>query len=99
MTNGDQQIVSGICVSSTGQATVEPALSNVLFDYALALEEATDLPVDIEHVLAAIVLAGRKGDVSPTTEITSNNSTIVPVLIPHIRTVFQIFGGQVGTED
>ena len=49
----DQQIVPGISISSSGQATVDPSLSDVLFNLAIKLEEPTNLPVDVEHVLAA----------------------------------------------
>lgn len=99
MTAADQQIVVGISVSSTGQATVDPSLSDVLFDYALALEEATDLPVDVEHVLAAIVLAGRKGELASTTELKSDDTKIPQLLTPYVRTVFHVFGGKVGEDD
>ena len=51
----EQQIVPGIFVSSSGQATVDPSLADVLFDLAIKLEEPTNLPVDVEHVLAAVV--------------------------------------------
>lgn len=99
MAANDQQIVVGITVSNSGQATVAPSLSNVLFDYALTLEEATDLPVDVEHVLAALVLASRKGDLPSNTVLTPQDSSIPQQLIPHIRMVFQVFGGEVGNDD
>ncbi len=57
----EKQIVPGIFISSSGQATVDPSLANVLFDLAIKLEEPTNLPVDVEHVLAAIVLARALG--------------------------------------
>ncbi len=65
MTDSQQQIVPGISVSSSGQASVDPSLADVLFDLALQLEGPTDLPVDVEHVLAAIVLAARNGELAP----------------------------------
>lgn len=40
-------------------ATSAGNLNPVFFDLALQLEGSTDLPVDVEHVLAAIVLAAR----------------------------------------
>ena len=56
MTEGEQQVVPGISISSSGQATVDPSLTEVLFDLALKLEEPTNHPVDVQHVLAAIVI-------------------------------------------
>ena len=60
--SGDQQIVPGISVTASGQATVDPFVAEVLLDLAIKLEEPTNLPVDVEHVLAAIVLAARGGE-------------------------------------
>ena len=47
--SSDQQIVPGISVTSSGLATVDPSLANVLFDLAIPLEELTNLPVDVER--------------------------------------------------
>lgn len=70
--SGDQQIVPGISVTPSGQATVDPALTEVLFDLAIKLEEPTNLPVDVEHVLAAIVLAARNGELDPNSPLSSD---------------------------
>ena len=51
----DQQIVPGLSVSTTGQATVDGSIADVLFDLAIKLEETTRLPVDVQHVVAALV--------------------------------------------
>jgi len=99
MTNSQQQIVPGISVSSSGQATVDPALADVLFDLAIELEGPTNLPVDVEHVLAAIVLAARKGELAPDTSLTSNNPALVEVLVGHVKAVFEQFGGNVGMDN
>jgi hypothetical protein len=40
--NGDdEQVVPGISISPSGQATVDPSLADVLFDLAIKLEEPT----------------------------------------------------------
>lgn len=96
---GDQQIVPGISVTSSGQATVDPSLTEVLFDLALKLEKPTNLPVDVEHVLAAIVLAARKGGLDPNTPLSSDDPAQVEVLVGHVKTVFEQFGGEVGRDD
>ena len=96
---GDQQIVPGISVTSSGQATVAPSLTDVLFDLAIKLEEPTNLPVDVEHVLAAIVLAARKGELDPNTPLSPDDPTLVEILVGHVKTVFEQFGGKVGKDD
>lgn len=99
MTNSQQQIVPGISVSASGQATVDPAMAKVLFDLAIELEGPTNLPVDVEHVLAAIVLAARQGELASNTRLTSNNPALVEVLARHVKAVFEQFGGNVGMDD
>ena len=100
MTNsGEQQIVPGISVSESGQATVDPTLADVLFDLAIKLEEPTNHPVDVQHVLAAIVLAARNGELDPDTQLSSDDQALVVVLTPHVKAVFSQYGGEVGTDD
>ena len=95
----DQQIVPGISISSSGQATVDPSLSDVLFDLAIKLEEPTNLPVDVQHVLAAIVLAARKGELDPQTPLSSDDTALAKVLESHVKTVFADYGGKVSMDD
>jgi hypothetical protein len=95
----DHQVVPGISVTSLGQATIDPSLADVLFVLAINLEEPTSLPVDVQHVLAAIVLAARKGDLDPNTPLSSNDPALVEVLLSHVKTVFADYDGKVGTDD
>ena len=95
----DQQIVPGISISSSGQATVDPTLADVRFDLAIMREEPTNLPVDGEHVLAAIVLAARKGELDSNTPLSSDDPALAEVLAAHVKTVFADYGGKVGTDD
>lgn len=97
--SSDHQIVPGISVSPTGQATVDPSVFDLLFDLAIRLEECTDLPVDVEHVLAAIVLAARTGKIDPNTPLSSDDPVLVEVLMRHVQTVFEQFGGNVSRDD
>ena len=99
MTEGEQQVVPGISISDSGQATVDPSLTNVLFDLALKLEEPTNHPVDVQHVLAAVVLAVRNGDLAPDTKLSSDDQTVAEVLIPHVTAVFVEHDGKVGMDD
>ncbi len=98
--NGDdEQVVPGISISPTGQATVDSSLTNVLFDLAIKLEELTQLPVDVEHVLAAIVMAARQGELDANTRLTSEDSAFAAVLTNHVKTVFSDYDGKIGMDD
>ena len=98
--NGDdEQVVPGISISPSGQASVDSSLANVLFDLAIQLEELTQLPVDVEHVLAAIVMASRQGELDANTRLTPEDSTLAAVLTNHVKTVFAEYDGKVGMDD
>ena len=98
--NGDdEQVVPGISISTSGQATVDSALANVLFDLASKLEEPTQLPVDVEHILAAIVMAARQGELDPNTWLSPEDPELTAVLINHVKTVFAACDGKVGRDD
>ena len=99
MTPDEQQVVPGISISASGQATVDPSLADVLFDLALKLEEPTNHPVDVQHVLAAIVMAARSGEIDPDVKLSSDDQALVSVLAPHVKSVFEDYGGKVGRED
>jgi hypothetical protein len=99
MTDSQQQIVPGISISSSGQASVDPSLADVLFDLAIQLEGPTDLPVDVEHVLAAIVLAARNGELAPDKPLRSNDPALAEILVDHVKTVFAKYGGKVGRDN
>ncbi|TWU12140.1 hypothetical protein CA54_09580 [Symmachiella macrocystis] len=94
----NQPIVPGIFLDAAGQATVDPGLADLLFDLAIQLEEPTNLPVDVEHVLAAIILAARKGELDSTTPLTSD-AALVEVLVGHVKSIFTDYDGRVGRDD
>ena len=96
---GDQQIIPGISLSPTGQATVDPALADVLFDLGIQLEEITKLPVDVEHVLAAIILAARNGQLNQCTRLSSSDLVLQEVLADHVGAIFAKYDGKVGRDD
>jgi len=98
--NGDdEQVVPGISISPSGQATVDSSLASVLFDLAIKLEEPTQLPVDVEHILAAIVMAARQGALDPNTRLSSKHPALAAMLINHVKTVFADYDGKVGMDD
>jgi len=97
--NQDQQIVPGISLSTSGQATVDPELTDVLIDIAIKIDDISKFPVDVEHVLAAVVLAVRSGSISNDTDMSSDNDTLISALAENVETVFERFGGKVGMDD
>ena len=99
MNNDDQQIVPGLSVSTTGQATVDPSIADVLFDLAIKLEETTKLPVDVQHVVAALVLSARKGELDPTKPLSTDDAVLAAVLAAQLQTVFSVYGGKVGADE
>ena len=95
----DQPLVPGISVTSSGQATVDPSLADVLFDLAIKLEDLTNLPVDVEHVLAAIVLAARAEEIDPNRPLSCDVPVLTDILAIHVKAVFAVYGGNVGMDD
>ena len=78
---------------------VEPDLTEVLIDLAIKIDDDSKFPVDVEHVLAAIVFANQAGEVDSTTELAEADEKIVSILASHVETVFQKFDGKVGRDD
>jgi hypothetical protein len=98
LVNSERQIVPGVSVSPSGQATIEPSIKAVLFDLAFALEEPTNLPVDIEHVVAALVLAARNDEIDSNKEISARDYALISVLTVHVKAVFAFYVGRVGSD-
>lgn len=97
--NTDQQIIPGISLSKSGQATVEPALTEVLIELAIRIDDQSKHPVDVEHVLAAIVLAAMDGKMSTESHLSLDDESMISNLSEYVTTVFEQFGGKVGTDD
>ncbi len=96
--NSERQIVPGISVNSAGQIRIDPAVRNVLVDLAIDLESATKLPVNIEHVVAAIRLAVRKSKLEPNQALTADDPALVDILVPHVQTAFSLLRRQHGND-
>ncbi|TWU47028.1 hypothetical protein [Rubripirellula reticaptiva] len=94
--NQPNEIVPGIKIDSTGHAMVDSSMQDILFDLALALEAPTNLPVDMQHVVAALMLASRDGHVNAETAIRADDATLIETLVPYVKSVFQVFGGELG---
>ncbi|MDG1874044.1 MAG: hypothetical protein P8J27_09035 [Mariniblastus sp.] len=93
-----KQVAPGIRISKKGEATIDPKVANVLFDLAIKLEEPTDLPVDVEHVMAAVVMLSREGRWDPQVALDANDEDLVRLLLPKVKMIFSQFGGKIGEE-
>jgi hypothetical protein len=97
--NDKQQIVPGITVTASGQAVVDPALTDLLIDLAIQLEERTSLPVDVQHVVAAIVLAVRSGQLDAKVALRSDDPQLSEILADQLKPIFEKFQGKLGVDD
>ena len=88
-----RQIVPGITISKKNEATVAPELADVLFDLGLKLEEKTDLPVDVQHVLAAIVMSAQAGEIDSEEPVIATDDELVSKLSRFVRVLFEQLGG------
>ena len=96
---GGRQVVPGITISARNEATVDPVLSDVLFDLALQLEESTGLAVDVQHALAAIVMAAQTGEIPDDQPLDPQDKVLLSTLNKYVRVVFSNFDGKVGQDD
>lgn len=97
--NRSQPIVQGLSISESGHATIDPSIKETLLDLATSLELPTDLPVDIEHVVAAIILAARNQEIDANAILSAKDSSLIEILTPHIKSVFALYGGILGKDD
>jgi hypothetical protein len=92
-------IIKGITMTSTGEVSIDPLLDEPLCDLAIAMQGPDDLPVDVEHIVAALILASRNGTVPPDYELKPRDRSLKAILRPHVRMIFQRYGGQVCEEE
>lgn len=82
-----------------GEVTIEPALDEALCDMAIDLQDDGDNPVDVEHVVAALILASRAGHIPSDYRLRPKDKPLRALLRPHVRTIFQMYGGKVCEEE
>lgn len=99
MTPEERKVVEGIKVSKDGHAQIDPEIVDEIFGLALLLDESLEHPVDVQHVVAAIVLASDEGVLSTSTVIRANDNELRECIIPHIEAVFRKWQGEVGDDD
>jgi hypothetical protein len=97
--NDRLSLPAGLSIDASGQAHVDKQLGDVLFDLALLLEDSVSQPVDIEHVLAAIVLAAQEGQINSQTQLVTCNQELLVILRHQLQCLFARYGKTFGDQD
>lgn len=97
--NDGTSLLPGISLNRRNEAIVAPELADVLFDFALLMEERSGLAVDVQHVLAALVMGARSGEIAADTVVDADNSSLQAVVLKYVRIVFAQFEGKVGEDE
>jgi hypothetical protein len=93
------RIVPGIELDQSGQVSVNASMGRQLISLALDLESYTSRPVDVQHVLAAIILAVNRGDLIAGQSLPEPDPTWMRMLASHVESIFQQTGGRVSEDD
>jgi hypothetical protein len=92
-------IVPGIELESSGHVKVEPAMGSRLIELAIELEPYTKHPVDVQHVVAAIILAVRAGELPAGQPLPEMDKPLLKILARHVDEIFDSSGGRVSIDD
>lgn len=93
------RVIPGIELDTAGQVTVDAPMGRRLISLALDLESYTSRPVDVQHVLAAIILATSNGDLVAGEPLPPPDSAWMRMLASHVDSIFQQTGGRVSEDD
>ena len=93
-----EQIVAGVTIDRQGLVSVEEGFQQTLCDIALALQECTPHAVDVEHVLAALVMSVRDGKLPRNIDLNSNGSEQTRILSRYVNVLFERYAGEINGE-
>lgn len=93
------QIIPGIMLDESGRAAVDGPMGKRLIELAIQLEPYTPHPVDVQHVLAAIIIAARQGELAAAEPLPPTDAPFCHLLARHIDALFARHGGRVAPED
>lgn len=79
-----------------GQAIIRRDMQEVLLDLSLALEDQTGMPVDVQHVVASLVLAVRDEKLRRDAELHGSDQDLINILCPLAKQIFQDHGDLLG---
>ncbi|MGI9473672.1 MAG: hypothetical protein ACR2NZ_19170 [Rubripirellula sp.] len=85
-------ILPGIVVEPSGQVSVDSTAGKFLIELAIELEDTVPQPVDVEHVLAAIVIAYREGRLKSGPAIAIRDPNLVELVREYLPVVFLRYG-------
>ena len=91
-------VAEGVTISRDGEVSVDEGLTDTLLDLAETLEARTGRPVDVEHVVAAVVLANRAGKLGSDRRLRTGDDLLLMALAPQIETLFAKYGGVVAED-
>jgi hypothetical protein len=94
-----ERIAEGIVLRGDGQASVSKVAGEALFSLALQMESRVPYPVDIQHVLAALIMASRGGEITDSCSLVPTDMALLEVLQKHVTTLFERFEGRVCPDD
>ena len=92
-------IIHGIQMTRGGQVFIDPKLEDLLCELAIDLQGPEELPVDVEHVVAALILASRKREIPNDYALHPRDRTLRKLLWPHVKMIFQRYGGEICEEE
>ena len=94
-----EEIVEGLTIDRKGSVTVASGYQQVLCDLSLEMQELSSHPVDVEHVVAAVVMAVRDGRISRGSVLQSENQHQNQILVRYVEILFRKHQGKVGPVD
>ena len=94
-----EQIVEGVTIDRQGTVVVAEGFQKTLCDIALDLQERTPHAVDVEHVLAALVMAVRDGKIPRNSSFSSGDGAQNEILSRYIEVLFTRYGGKINGEN
>ena len=94
-----EEIVNGVTIDRQGLVVVAEGMQQVLCSLALKLQDQTPHAVDVEHVLAAVVMAVRDGKLARNSSLDSFCKTELDILQRYIDVLFQRYGPNITEEN
>ena len=95
MTSPAEKIVEGISLDRRGTVTVAPGHQQTLCDVSLALQDVCKYAVDVEHVVAALVMAVRDGRLERDSVVSPDDQVVISVLMGYMPLLFEQLKGVV----
>lgn len=94
-----RQIIPGIMLDPAGHASVDGPTGKRLIELAIALESHTRHPVDVQHVLAGIIVAASRGELAADEALPPTSTGLCGLLARHVDALFARHGGRVAADE